>query len=232
MPKIIVSNLPSNFTQEDIRKMFGIYGEILHINRTKDTNNTFISYRLKEECTKAIDSFNGKILKGERPLIIDYAYDRDSKVYVFNLPLDSDIVDLKSFFTYYGNIECIKFIKNVLMIIFENKKDSLRLLDLNNKINYCGKLLGIRNTIKNEIVIDDNKCVFVYNISEEVTELDFLRMFSKYGDVLSSGISENGRGYVNYEKEIGAYKAVKYLDGFKVKNKKLRVMLKSEKNKK
>lgn len=232
MPKIIVSNLPSNFTQEDIRKMFNVYGEISHINRTKNTNNTFISYKSKEDCLKAINSLNGKIFKGERPLIVDYAYDRESKVYIFNLPLDSDIVDLKLFFSYYGSIERITFIKNVLMIIFENKKDSQKILDLNNKVSYGGKLLSIRNVLKNEIVVDDNKCVFVYNISDEVTEFDFLRMFSKYGDVLSSGISENGRGYVNYEKEIGAYKAVKYLDGIKVKNKKLRVMLKSDKMKK
>ncbi|KAF5139941.1 rna-binding protein [Vairimorpha ceranae] len=228
MPKIIVSNLPPNFTVEDTRTIYEKYGLILNI--TKSEKNYFITYKNRNECATAINSTNGKVYNNCKPLIVDYAYDRDSKVFIFNLPLDSDLVDVTSYFSYYGKIEHSKFIKNVLFIVFENKKDAIKLLDLNNKIHYKDKLLNIRNTLKSECMYDDSKCVFVYNVPEDLTEMDFLRFFSKYGCILSSGI-KNNKGFINYEREIGAYKAVKYGDGLKIKNKKIRVTLKGEKRK-
>lgn len=161
-------------------------------------------------------------------IYVDIAYDRDSKLFLYNIPLDSDMNDLKSFFSYYGQINSLMFKKNILQLVFEDKEDSDKLLELDGKIRYQGSLVSIKRSCKSNTSSDKNT-VFVYNISKSLSEQDFLNIFIKYGNVVSSGLLENSKGFVNYEKEIGALKAAKYLDNKIVKGKKMKVVLKSNK---
>lgn len=224
MNKIIVSNFPTNFTTDDIQKLFSLYGTIKDISKTQKA--IFITYTSKQSCIEAINKMNGKLIKQET-IKVDWAYERDAKVYVHNLPIDILLEEISSFFSYYGEIQHIKFLKHILFIVFVNKRDAANLILLNGKIKFKNNYLKISNTIN---ISSDKYCVYCYNVSDEITELDLLQIFSKYGEIISSGIN-NGKGYINFEKESAAYKAVKYMDGKKIKDKKLRVVLKPEKNK-
>ncbi|EOB14199.1 RNA-binding protein 4 [Nosema bombycis CQ1] len=228
MPKIIVSNLPTNFEEEDIRTLFSIYGKIKSITKYAKTNSFFIFYEKKEDCEEAIKSMNGRMIQN-CAVYVDMAHDRDSKIFVFNIPNDCDLKDLKSFFSYYGEINSLQFINNYVQIVFEDKEDCSRLLNLDNKIRYQGCLLSIKKE-KTQILTNVNT-VFVYNLPIPVSEQDFNDLFVKYGKIISSGVLENGKGFINYEKELGALKATKYLDKKVWKGKKLKVILKkSSKN--
>lgn len=227
MAKIIVSNLPTNFTEDDLRTLFCIYGKIIRITQYSQTNSYFIMYSSKEECLEAVKSMNGRMIQNTA-IYVDIAYDRDSKLFLYNIPMDSNIEDLKSFFSYYGQINSLMFKKNILQLVFEDKEDCERLLELDGKIRYQGSLISIKRSCKSNVSSDKNT-VFVYNIPKTLSEQDFLNLFIKYGSVVSSGILENNKGFVNFEKELGALKAVKYLDNKNVKGKKIKVILKSNK---
>lgn len=219
MNKIIVSNIPNNFTNDDIHKIFSLYGTIKNISNTQKA--IFITYSSKQSCVEAINKLNGKLIK-EQYIKVDWAYERDSKVYIHNIPIDTTLDELNTFFSYYGEILHIKFLKNILLLVFVNKKDASNLLLLNGKISFKKNYLKISTSTNSTT---HKHCVYIYNVSNEVTEMDFLQMFSKYGEIISSGI-KNNKGYVNFEKESSALKAVKYMDGKKIKDKKIRVALK------
>ncbi|KAF9764751.1 Polyadenylate-binding protein 4 [Nosema granulosis] len=228
--KIIVSNLPPNFAEEDIRTLFSIYGDILRVSHHPQSNSYFVNFATKDECLEAVRSMNGRMIRST-PIYVDLAYDRDSKVYLYNIPLDSDLNDIQSFFSYYGAISSVVFKKNILQIVFEDKEDCTKLLELDNKIRYQGSLIGIKRSCKPGAT-SANNTVFVYNIHPSLTEQDFSNLFVKYGRVVSSGLLEGSKGFVNFEKEIGALKAVKYLDNKNIKGKKMKVALKTKNCKK
>ena len=81
---IYVGNLPYGTTDEDLKAVFGEFGEVSSVNIIKDrmTGNSkgfgFVEMDNDEEGQKAIDEVNGKELQG-RPLKVNLARPRQER---------------------------------------------------------------------------------------------------------------------------------------------------------
>jgi cold-inducible RNA-binding protein len=78
MKKLFVGNLPFNATEDELRSLFGPYGEVqeVRIMTDRDTGKprgfAFVEMVQDEDATKAIDGLNGKELEG-RALTVNEA---------------------------------------------------------------------------------------------------------------------------------------------------------------
>lgn len=81
---IYVSNLSNDTTEEDLKKIFGEYGEVTSINLIKDRNTgeskgfAFIQILGKSKAWDAINGLNQKEVKG-RTIQVSKAYQREER---------------------------------------------------------------------------------------------------------------------------------------------------------
>jgi polyadenylate-binding protein len=68
-------NFPIDYTEDELKKLFGTYGNITSIMIKPNSDNkkqAFICYETGEEAKKALDDLNGKFLEGcDEPLIVN-----------------------------------------------------------------------------------------------------------------------------------------------------------------
>jgi len=81
---LFVGNLGSEVTHEELRQLFGAYGQVaqVHIILDRDTGLprgfAFVEMSNESEAEKAIQALNGSILRG-RALSVDYARPRPER---------------------------------------------------------------------------------------------------------------------------------------------------------
>jgi cold-inducible RNA-binding protein len=78
---IFVGNLDAEATEEELWKLFGVYGTVEHVNIIRDRETglprgfAFVEMTNAEEAAKAIQTMNGSILR-HRTLSVEYARPR------------------------------------------------------------------------------------------------------------------------------------------------------------
>lgn len=78
---IFVGNLDAEVTEEELWKLFGVYGTVEHVNIIRDRETglprgfAFVEMTDARQAAEAIDALNGSILRG-RSLRVDYARPR------------------------------------------------------------------------------------------------------------------------------------------------------------
>lgn len=228
--KLFVSNFPKDYSEENIKLIFSPFGEIKSIEiMNKLKKFAIVEFQTSQQSITAMNILNGKKLYGhEETLNVDIAFDRNRRVIVTNIPLNVSKEILMKFFMNYGVIENItsKDTKTIF-IDFRFQEDAKKFLELDNKINFKNERLIIKPFLKKE-KISNTGCIFLYNLSPNTTETDILEAFEKYGRIVSFKILNGGKGFINYEKELFALKAIRHMDGKRLNGKKLRIVLKSK----
>ncbi len=107
---LLVKNLDSTFTTKDLNKLFEEFGEITSCKIEFDENGKskeygYVSYADPENSNKAIEKLRGKEINGK---VIDLTVLIPSRnkccIYVKNFPRDFTEIDLKKFFSKFGEI--------------------------------------------------------------------------------------------------------------------------------
>lgn len=166
-------------------------------------------------------------------------------VFIDRVPLRIDSKTILKSFSKYGKIEKIVkereyFNFKTYKIEFAREKEALKFISKNNRIfrfHPDEEALIVKpyneDIFKTIIGVDeksDEKCVFLYNLPIEFTDKELFDLFCVYGAIKSFGVS-NQKGFVNFENELSALKAVKYSDRLEIKGFKILAILKSQKPK-
>jgi RNA recognition motif-containing protein len=234
MRKVYVSNLPERASEEDLELIFGTIAKPRSVKILRDPKTcAFIEFEEAGKAREAVERLNGRSLYGGlHELRVEIAYDRSRRVVVSGLPLDVSGEDIRGFFEYYGPIENVEAKDgSTFCLDFRSTADASRLLQLNKKIKFRenSSFITIHQLEKREQSNSSDRCVFVYNLPQNMTETDLAEKFSHYGRILSSGVLSGSKGFVNYDRTLSALKAIRHMDGKKVGSKKIRVSLKSMK---
>lgn len=76
--KLFVGNLPFSTSEEDLRQMFGVYGEIVDLKLILDRMSgrskgfAFVEFATEDDAQRAIEGTNGKDMGG-RALVVNVA---------------------------------------------------------------------------------------------------------------------------------------------------------------
>lgn len=215
--KIFVSGFINSCNEETIKLIFKSFGEINSI-KIKD-KTAIVEFKSIEQANEAISILNNKQLADSSILSLSLYYNKNKRLIIQN---EYNLNDLKSILSKYGPIYNITTTPTHILIDFYNRNDVERILQ--EKIYLKNKILNFSRSINYKV--PDNQTIFIYNLSNNIKKEDLVKIFKKYGDIISCGINEN-RGYINYNKSISAMKAFRHLDGKKLKNKKIRLKLKA-----
>ena len=85
MKSLFVGNLDSETTQEELRKLFEAYGQVMQIHIIRDRDSglprgfAFVEMTNAAEAEKAIKALNGSILR-DRTLSVSYARPRPERL--------------------------------------------------------------------------------------------------------------------------------------------------------
>lgn len=238
MSKLFVSNFPEHYVEEDIDLIFSPFGRIKSIRMGNETRLfAIVEFETVQSSKSAMAALRGRRLyECSECLHIEPAFDRKRRVVVEGVPGDTTEAALQGFFSYYGGIENITYHgeRETVLIDFKLQEDAERLLELDRKVKFQGSenRLAIKPFAKKagrERTDSPDRCVFVYNLSPKTTERDVVDSFARFGEIVSSGVLSGGKGFVNYEKDVSALKAVRHMDGKKIGGKRIRVTLKSTK---
>ncbi|KAF7683600.1 Polyadenylate-binding protein 1-B [Astathelohania contejeani] len=244
MSKLYISNLPSNYTNESLTRIFCPFGKILSIRfvRREERVSAFVEFDPQTEIESVITALNGRILHGaDVPLVVQRAADRNRRLFIGNLPVDTDKKVLASFLGRYGVVEDVRIEqgKRYAFVVFERDEDARACIEaLDGKITFPGSnspmAVRIVESEQEKKAREYNKpssehCVYVYNLPDDFGTPELEELFISYGAIHSARVVEGRKGYVNYFKGLSALKAVKYLDGRRIRNKKINVILKKEK---
>ncbi|KAM0671578.1 putative RNA-binding protein [Ordospora colligata] len=237
MNKLFVSNFPECYLEKDIELIFTPFGDIKSIKVVKEPRVfAIVEFRTSQECVAAIESIRGRRLYGcTDTLQVEPAFDRKRRVVVSGIPLGTHQHEISDFFKYYGTIENATQNNDGLVIVdYSLQKDAEYLLTLEGKVsfNHNTTKLSIKPFLKKEKtdrVISHERSIFVYNLPAKMTNTDLRESFEKFGCIFSCGVLSGGKGFVNYDRELSALKAIRHMDGKKISGKKARVVLKSMK---
>jgi RNA recognition motif-containing protein len=237
MNKVFVSNFPECYSEENIEVIFSPFGEIKSISIVKEPRVfAIVEFRTPQQCTDAIESIKGRRLYGcTGALQVELAFDRKRRVVVSGVPLGTHQHEISDFFKYYGAVENAMQSNDGLVVVdYSLQKDAEDLLALDGKVsfNHSTAKLSIKPFVKKEKIdrtISPERCIFVYNLPAKMTSTDLRESFEKFGCIVSSGVLSGGKGFVNYDRELSALKAIRHMDGKKISGRKARVVLKSMK---
>ncbi len=82
---LYVKNLPTNYSENDIRELFSPFGAIIQCRIVGNRGVAFVLYDLHEQAIAAIEAMNGKILPGANDgLSVKFAIDNAQKVSLFS----------------------------------------------------------------------------------------------------------------------------------------------------
>lgn len=236
MSKLFVSNFPKSYSEDNINLIFSPLGRIRSIRLVSETRTfAIVEFETFEQSMNAMNVLKGKMLYGcNEPLHVEVAFDRNRRTVVSGVPLDLDKDLLTSFFGHYGQIENITSCSDprTVYIDFKDQVDAEKFLELDKKISLGDKenKLSIKPFAKKEnkrAMDNPDRSIFIYNLSSSTTKTDLIESFAKFGEISSLGVLNGGKGFINYEREVSALKAIRHMDGKRICGGRIRVTLKS-----
>lgn len=235
--KLFVSNFPESYSEESMILIFSPFGEVRSVKILREPRTfSIVEFREPQDAQAAMDSLRGRRVHGcNEPLHIEAAFERKRRVVVSGIPPGTSREELLEFFRYYGPVDNIVLGNDThILIDFSFQGDVERLLELDGKIDFGQQKskLSIKPFTKKErrtAISAPERSIFMYNLSPKTTETDLSNLFMRFGEVRSLGILGGGKGFVNYDRELSALKAIRHMDGKCINGKRIRVTLKSMK---
>jgi len=242
---LYVGDLRQDVGESDIYDAFKECGTILSVRVCRDVKDqrslgyAYVNFQNAENAQKALDTLNGKELKGKPCRVMWSRRDpsqrksNEGNLFVKGLKLSVKLVELQDVFSHFGTIASCKVQTRedgvslgYGFVQFEKPEDSVKALEACKNDQDHFKSLGeklvvekfvpkrMRASNANEIFTN----LYVKNIGKKFTTEDLIKMFEVYGTITSPVImtKENGEskgfGFVNFEKHEFAVKAKEGLD--------------------
>jgi len=243
---LYVGDLRSDVGESDIYDAFKECGNILSVRVCRDVKDqrslgyAYVNYQNPDHAQKALDTLNGKPLKGKPCRIMWSCRDpsqrknNEGNIFVKNLEKTVTLVQLQDVFSHFGTISsckvqtkddgtslCYGFVQ------FGKVEDSLKALEATKNFPDQFKSLGEKFTAEKFIpkhlrannANETYKNVYVKNIGKKFTTEDLEKLFGEFGAITSAIImtNENGEsrcfGFVCFAEHDDAVKAKDALDG-------------------
>lgn len=170
---------------------------------------------------------------------------KKTTLFVFYLPPHWSDQDLYDQFKTFGNIESAKVAKKNdktskgygFVVYTDPHSAALAISNMNKVEVYTGKRLKVllksnSNEHKNKKKIKRGCTIFVFYLPNDWSDKDLKRHFSHYGNILGATVKREtngksrGYGFINFENQHSAIKAVAGMNGFNAGNKYLKVSIK------
>ena len=249
---LFFKGIPKNISPRNVYEYFSQFGDISSLKMTEDDNGIhygygYVTFYNDEDTKKAMDNTKDKKIEKFEGVIIDISFfqkkqerfDSNSlgnsnkqKLYITNLPHDFTTSQLNSLCKEYGTVQsCNIFIdnnnKNFGIVKFSSEKEAEEIRSKLDGKEIEGLKLNVQlYQTKKEKNLGCN--LHIRNIPLIAKEEDLIKIFSKYGKVISVKIEKEikdnkvinkGFGYLSFDNAESADKALndlngKYLPGF------------------
>lgn len=127
--KIFVGNLSDRTRSEDIRPLFAAHGTVVEAGIIK--NYGFVHMENAEEGKRAIDFLNSYILNG-KPMVVEASTgarkggNKKTKIFIGNVHKDTQVEELKSIFSVYGNVVEADILSNYAFVHMNDEAAALQ----------------------------------------------------------------------------------------------------------
>eukprot|EP00521_Asterionellopsis_glacialis_P014551 CAMPEP_0195292048 /NCGR_PEP_ID=MMETSP0707-20130614/8581_1 /TAXON_ID=33640 /ORGANISM="Asterionellopsis glacialis, Strain CCMP134" /LENGTH=363 /DNA_ID=CAMNT_0040352427 /DNA_START=35 /DNA_END=1126 /DNA_ORIENTATION=+ len=214
---MFIGNLNFDTTDAEIRDLFAEFGkvELVSVPRNNETGKSrgfaFVDMSSEEELQAAIDALNGTQLAG-RTIRVNKSLPKDKmtkkprnrnevedgfmKIYVGNIPFDTNRDELVEFYEQYGNVKEVYIPTDVntggprgFAFVTMAEEDALNAIDETNGVMYQGRTLAVSKPLPRGEKAPPRSFaprtkLYVGNLSF-YTELETVQqLFGEYGDVL------------------------------------------------
>lgn len=243
MTRIFVKGFRKQYSETLLGLLFKPFGEIKSIQVNNLT--AIVDYNTMEDAMKAVNALQNRVLADTSVLSLDLFYNSKKRIAVKN---ELPVAAVQAIMSRCGRIYNIKETPAYIFVDFCDENDARKALTSRIEVsddlrrasaqrgdtpktadgtrapgNAGDRYLKISQVVNRPV--SDDQTVFVYNIPPLFNENDMLRLFMRYGDIVSSGV-QGDRGFVNFTKSVSALRAFKHLDGKKIKNRRLRLKIK------
>lgn len=242
---LYVGDLRSDVGESDIYDTFKECGSILSVRVCRDVKDqrslgyAYVNYQNADNAQKAIDTLNGKPLKGKPCRIMWSCRDpsqrknNEGNLCVKKLSKDVTLVVLQDVFSHFGAISSCKVVTKddgtslcYGFVQFAKVEDSVKALEASQNQRDQFKSLGENFTVEKFIpkhlrannANETYTNVYVKNIGKKFTSDDLKQMFSEFGEITSAVIMTDDKGesrcfgFVNFNKHEDSVKAQKAMD--------------------
>jgi len=242
---LYVGDLRQEVGESDIYDAFKECGPILSVRVCRDVKDqrslgyAYVNFQTPENAQKALDTLNGKLLKGKPCRVMWSRRDpsqrksNEGNLFVKSLDKSVTLVQLQDVFSHFGAIASCKVVTKddgtslcYGFVQFEKVEDFEKALEASKTNKDEFKSLGekivvekfvpkhLRHNDANETFTN----IYVKNICKKFDTEDLEKMFSPFGKITSPIIMKDAKGesrcfgFVNFEKHEDAIKAKEALD--------------------
>jgi len=243
---LYVGDLRQDVGESDIYDAFKECGAILSVRVCRDVKDqrslgyAYVNFQSPEHAQKALDTLNGKSLKGKPCRVMWSRRDpsqrksNEGNLFVKSLDKSVTLVQLQDVFSHFGAISSCKVVTKddgtslcYGFVQFDKVEDSLKALEASKtdkeQFSALGEKLVVEKFVPKHLRANNaNETftnVYVKNIGKNFTTDDLLKMFSEFGKITSPVIMTNKEGesrcfgFVNFENHADAVKAKEAMDG-------------------
>jgi len=243
---LYVGDLLQDVGESDIYDAFKECGPILSVRVCRDVKDqhslgyAYVNFQTPENAQKALDTLNGKRLKGKPCRVMWSRRDptqrksNEGNLFVKSLDKDVTLVQLQDVFSHFGTIASCKVVTKddgtslcYGFVQFEKPEDCEKALEASKTDKDQFKSLGenivvekfipkhLRRNNANETYTN----VYVKNIGKKFDTPDLEKLFSEFGKITSPIVMKDKTtgesrcfGFVNFDKHEDAVKAKEALD--------------------
>lgn len=218
MAKVRVTGWSTECNEEYLRVLCKVFGDITQIvNYKKSALVNFIELACAR---KAIAVLQGRKLVDGSVLKLELYYRTSCRICIKK---DASREEIERAARSYGKIYNFEEGQTEYFVDFYNPRDADSAVQHGLKVSE-GRVLSIRRP--GSMHVNSSQTIFIYNIAPGTNEDDILNEFRRFGEIVSCGV-QNSRGYVNYMQSHSAQRALKLLNGKKLKGKRILIKIKS-----
>jgi len=244
---LYVGDLRDDVGETDIYDAFKECGPILSVRVCRDVKNqnslgyAYVNFQSHENAQKALDTLNGKALKGKPCRVMWSRRDpsqrksNEGNLFVKSLDKSITLVQLQDVFSHFGSISSCKVVteddgtsRGYGFVQFEKVEDSAKALEASKTDKDQFKVLGENLVVENFVprrlrannANDTYTNIYVKYIGKKFTTDDLVKMFEPFGKITSPVVVMNPTtnesrcfAFVNFEKHEDAVKAKEAMDG-------------------
>jgi len=242
---LYVGDLRQEVGESDIYDAFKECGAILSVRVCRDVKDqhslgyAYVNFQTPENAQKALDTLNGKPLKGKPCRVMWSRRDpsqrksNEGNLYVKGLDKSVTLVQLQDVFSHFGTIASCKVVTKddgtslcYGFVQFEKPEDAEKALEAGKTDRDQFKSLStniviekfIPHRLRRNNLNDTYTNLYVKNLGKKFDKADLEKLFSEFGKITSPIIMKDKDdvsrcfGFVNFEKHEDAVKAKDALD--------------------
>lgn len=160
--RLYVTNIQSDITEKQIRKVFGTIGKVAGCKIVEDKNlpnriAAFVTYKKKSYVLTALENQKTLVVRGEQ-WYITVAPSKKHQLFIGGYDLNLSRKQLLSFFSYYGEVESLnmKFDANGVsrcfgFLTYKDSPDAAKILVQKRFIECLGKICEVKWAIPSNV---------------------------------------------------------------------------------